>query len=47
MKLKNKNGLNIYGFNVKSDNFPGPGPAELLFSGIYGLSGRLRLSARF
>ena len=25
MKLKNKNGMNIYGFNVKSDNFPGPG----------------------
>ena len=30
MKLKNKNGLNIYGFNVKSDNFPGPGLAKLL-----------------
>ena len=38
MKLKNKNGLNIYGFNVKSDNFPGPGLAELLFSVIFRLS---------
>jgi len=28
MKLKNKNGLNIYGFNVKSDNFPGPANIE-------------------
>lgn len=28
MKMKNKNGKNIYGFNVKSDNFPGPGNIE-------------------
>ena len=30
MKLKNKNGMNIYGFHVKSDNFPGPGLVESL-----------------